>query len=90
MITSASKVIVTKGSKNLGVDKGVSARVTDIQPLGAEYNHKVRVTFTFLNGFKSGKVITYYARHINRLSDSVVRFNNGDDPTNYFEVRVTL
>jgi hypothetical protein len=88
MITTNSKVIVTKGSRSLLVDKGVSAQIQAIQPLGAEYGHKVRVTFKFLNGFKSGKVVTYYARHSNRLADTIIRFNNGDDPTNYFEVKI--
>lgn len=88
MITTNAKVIVTKGCKALAVDKGVSAQIKTIEPLGAEYNYNVRVTFYFLNGFKSGKTVTYYARHPNRLGDPIVRFTNGSTPNNYFEVKV--
>ena len=90
MITTNAKVIVTKGCKALAVDKGVSAQIKAIEPLGAEYNYNVRVTFYFLNGFKGGKTVTYYARHPNRLADDFVRFNNGDNPSNYFEVKVKV
>lgn len=88
MITTNAKVIVTKGCKALAVDKGVSAQIKAIEPLGAEYNYNVRVTFYFLNGCRGGDTKVFYTRHPNRLADDNVRFNNGSTPSNYFEVKV--
>lgn len=76
MISVGSKVIVEKGCRANGIDKGVRASVKAIEPLGPDYNHLVRVTLFFLNGFKSGKTVALYARHANRLSDPLVSLSD--------------
>lgn len=72
-LSVGTKVLVVKGSNRKGVNKGVSAVVTEVKPLGAEYNHNVNVVLRFLNGFVGGKTMVFCANHQNRLSDPVVR-----------------
>lgn len=81
-----TRVMITKGCKALGIDKGTTARVVSVEALGAEYSHSVRVCVQFINGFKAGKTFALFARHTNRLADPIVRFNNGN-PSNTVEVR---
>jgi hypothetical protein len=84
-IIAGTVIRVSKGCKAFGVDKGVSAKVLEVTPLGADYSHQVQVRLFFLNGFKSGKTITLTARHPNRMSDTSVRLHNGD-PTKNIEI----
>lgn len=84
MITVGTKVVVTKGCRGFDISKGAICKVTEVNPLGAEYSHKVRVVIYF---YGSGRTRTFYAHHQNRLADPIVRFNNGGDPTKYFEVK---
>lgn len=80
-----TSIKIEKGCKARGVDKGCSAKVTEIVPMGAEYSHCVRVVLTMSNGYKAGKVFVFYARHMNRLSDYVIRMNDGN-PSHTIEI----
>jgi len=42
-----TKVTVEKGCKALLISKGARATVTQIQELGADYSHQVKVTLRF-------------------------------------------
>jgi len=77
-LTVNSKVHVEKGCKARGITKGSTAQIKEITPLGAEYGHMVKVTLYFLNSFTVGKTFAFYARHINRLSDTFVNMNDGN------------
>jgi hypothetical protein len=72
-----SKIIIEKGCNARGVTKGASATIKAVEPLGAEYGYAVRVTLGFLNTFLSGKTISFYVRHENRLKDAFVNMNDG-------------
>jgi hypothetical protein len=85
-LTINARVKIEKGCKARGIDKGCTAQVTSITPMGADYGHCVRVSFTVLNGFGAGKSYAFYARHINRLSDPVIRLNDGN-PHHVIEIR---
>lgn len=85
-LTINGRIKIEKGCKARGIDKGCSAMVTAITELGPDYGHSVRVTFTMLNGFKSGKSVSFCARHMNRLSDAVIRLNDGN-PSHVIEIR---
>lgn len=86
MISVGTKVKVEKGCKARGVSKGAVATVTAVQAMGSEYSHSVRVTLSFLNTFLSGKTLTFYARHENRLGDAIVNLNDGR-PEHTIQVR---
>lgn len=86
MLNVNDRIRIEKGCKIRGIDKGTSAQVTAVTPLGAEYSHSVRVALVMLNGFNSGKTFLFYARHMNRLNDPIVRMNDGD-PLHFIEVR---
>lgn len=84
-IVPGTLVRVEKGCRAIDVDKGATARVTEVKPLGADYSHACEVRLTFLNGFKSGKNLCLYARHENRLGDAVVTLNDGN-PTHKIQI----
>jgi hypothetical protein len=84
-LTIGVRVRIEKGCKARDVNKGVTAVVKGVEALGAEYSHSVRVQLQLLNGFGAGRVITFFARHANRLSDAVIRMNDGN-PTHTIEV----
>jgi hypothetical protein len=85
-LTAGTRVKIDKGCKARGIDKGTTALVTAITPMGADYSHCVRVTFTMINGFKAGKAFSFYVRHMNRLSDTFIRMNDGN-PSHAIEIR---
>lgn len=85
-VTIGSRLVVTKGCKARGIDKGVTIRVIGVEALGAEYGHSVKVRFQLVNGFKSGQNFAFFARHANRLADPIVRMNDGN-PSHVIEVR---
>lgn len=87
-IVTGSTVRIVKGCKALRIDAHTSARVTDVKELGAAYSHSVRVSMRFLNGFRAGRTVSLYARHINRLSDVAVRLNDGN-PDHTVQVRMS-
>jgi hypothetical protein len=84
-LTPGNRVTIAKGCKAREVNKGVTALVKSVTPLGPEYSHQVRVTIQLLNGFLAGRNLSFYARHPNRLSDAVVRMNDGN-PLHVIEV----
>lgn len=79
-LTTGNRVRIVKGCQAREVTKGSTATVM-VAPLGKEYGYSVRVTLTFPNG----RVLSFYARHPNRLSDDVIRMNDGN-PLNTIEV----
>lgn len=85
-ITAGTRVRIEKGCNAREVVKGTTALVKAVEALGAEYSHSVRVQLQFLNGFGAGRVISFYARHPNRLADAVISMNDGN-PTHRIEVR---
>jgi hypothetical protein len=85
-ITVGTRVRIEKGCKARGVNKGVSAKISAIEPMGADYGHCVKVALYLLNGFKSGKTVVFFARHANRLNDAVVNMNDGN-PSHTIAVR---
>ena len=85
-LTANTRVRLEKGCKAREIDKGTTAKITEITPMGADYGHCVRVTFMMLNGFKSGKTFSFYARHMNRLTDPIIRMNDGN-PLHTIEIR---
>ena len=89
MITVGTKVIIEKGCKARNITKGATASVRAVEEMGPEYSGSVRVTLHFLNSFMSGKTVSFYARHINRLADGSVSLNDGR-PENKIIVRAKL
>ena len=79
MTTTDAMVRVTKGCKARDIPKGTVARVTVVE-LGPKYSHQVQVTLRY-----STRVLSFYARHINRLNDPVVNLNDGD-PTHTLQI----
>ena len=72
-VTANSSIRITKGCKALGIVKDDIATVLEVRPMGADWGHSVRVTIKVLGG----KTCVLWARHMNRLSDDVVRLHNG-------------
>lgn len=85
-LTVGTRVRIEKGCKARNIAKGTLAVVTNVAALGAEYGHNVQVTVNFLNGFQSGKTFCFYARHLNRLSDTIVNLNDGN-PNHTIQLR---
>lgn len=52
-----------------------------LNTMGAEYGHNVKVVLGF-----GGRKVVFFARHVNRLSDAVIRLNDGN-PLHVIEVR---
>lgn len=71
-LQAEDKVSVEKGCRDLHLNKGMQATVKSIQLLGADYSHSVKVVLTF-----SGKTVVLYARHPNRLEDTIINLNDG-------------
>ena len=91
MITVGTKIRVVKGALKGGrIDKGSQGVVRLVQELGAEYSHAVRVDVEFQGGFLHGKVISFCARHKNRLADDVVRLRGGFRSERMIEVVVPI
>ncbi len=85
-IVAGDRLVLTKGCKARGLDKGITVRVESVAALGAEYGHSVKVVIQPLNGFKAGSKLSFFARHMNRLSDSSIRVNDGN-PSHTIEMR---
>lgn len=82
-LVAGSKVTVTKGCVYLGITKGTRAEVVNV--IEGE-GRSARVILHLLSGFKSGKTIGLWTRHINRVSDPIVSLHNGD-PFNKIQLR---
>ena len=85
-LSIGTRILLVKGCKARELGKGTLAQIQSIEPLGAEYSHAVRVVFKALNGFRAGKTFVFFARHPNRLNDTVVRMNDGN-PLHSIEVK---
>lgn len=85
-LTVGARVRIEKGCAAREIAKNVSAKVAAIEPMGSDYGHCVKVSLFLLNGFKAGKTVAFYARHMNRLSDAVVTMNDGN-PSHTIAVR---
>jgi len=85
MITTGCIVYVRKGCPAYKIAKGNTFIVLVVEPMGAEYGHRVKVRFKVRTGQRAGEEITFYARHLNRLSDPFTRLSR-DDPTKNIEV----
>ena len=88
-LTTGTRVRIVKGCQARDIVKDSTA-IVDIRPLGKEYGYSVKVTLTFVSGpslVYKGRVVSFYARHPNRLSDDVVRLNDGN-PLHTIEVRL--
>lgn len=83
-ITVGCSVRVSKGCRAFGINKGDTLKVTEVTPMGADYNHQVRVTFQVLSGsgLYGNRTFSLYARHQNRLADKFTRLNKGDPTLN--------
>jgi hypothetical protein len=79
-ITPEMYVRVISGCKALGITKGVKLWIVSITELGVDYSHMVKILVR-----NHGKVLSLYARHINRLADPVINLNNGN-PLNKIQV----
>ena len=81
-LASGVRVCIEKGCKDREINKGDRVTLTKVTPLGAEYGHSVQITFQT----STGRTLSFYARHKNRLSDPIVRMNDGN-PSHVIEVR---
>lgn len=81
MITTGTNVKILKGCNARNVAKGTTWHVREVQVMGAEHSHQARVVLT-----RGPRVLTFWARHINRLSDPTVRMNDGS-PSYTIEVK---
>lgn len=87
MLTQGAKITIVKGCRARGVNRHVTAEVTEVTSLGVEYGYSVKVAFRTLNGMGAGKTFTFYARHVNRLTDPIIGLNDGN-PMHTIRVRV--
>jgi len=81
MITAGTNVKIVKGCKARNVAKNTTWHVREVQTMGAEYSHQVRLVLTY-----GPRVLTFWARHANRLSDPIVRMHDGS-PSYTIEVK---
>lgn len=80
------RVVFDKGCAARGAHKGTHATITAIEELGADHSHAVRVQLKWHNrGDWGDSVVSFYARHVNRLVDPIVSMNDGD-PTHKIKV----
>lgn len=81
MITTGTNVKIVKGCNARNVTKGTTWHVREVQAMGAEYSHQVRLVLTL-----GPRVLTFWARHPNRLAAATVRMNDGS-PSYTIEVQ---
>lgn len=82
-----ARVVIDKGCVARHVRAHTSATVVSVTELGPDYAHSVKVVLRFINGFQPGVNQSWYARHINRLSDAVINLNDGN-PHHTIKIRV--
>lgn len=73
-LTVGAKAEVLKGCNARVLRRREIITITKIESLGADFSHQVKVVFT-TNGVRT---LTFYARHINRLSDDAINLNDGN------------
>lgn len=74
-------VIVDKGCRARGINKGSHAYLETVTELGADYGHSVKVVLSF-----GHRKVVFYARHRNRLGDAFVSLNDGN-PSHRITIR---
>ena len=82
MLTTNSMVRVVKGNVARDITKHSLWAVNSITNLGADYSHSVKVVLR-----RGNRVVSFYARHQNRLADTVVNLNDGN-PLHKIQVRL--
>jgi hypothetical protein len=87
-LTAGSSVRILKGCLAREISRGMKAEVISVTPLGKDFSHQVRVTLRFFTSPQVGQYrqVSFFARHINRLSDDVIGMNDGN-PLHRIEVR---
>jgi hypothetical protein len=75
------KVVIVKGCRARDISKGKMFYIAGIEDKGAEYSHMVAITLSM-----PGRKITFWARHMNRLSDDVINLNDGN-PLNKIQIK---
>ncbi len=80
-IVEGQVVVVTKGCKARDIQKGSRGQVVAVTEMGVEYGHNVEVVLDF-----GVRKVAFFARHVNRLSDAIVRLNDGN-PLHVIEVQ---
>ena len=81
VILTGDTVRVVKGCRARNISKGTRAKVTNIRELGPQYSHAVAVNLDL-----NGRMVTFYARHMNRLNDGITRLNDGN-PLHVIEIQ---
>ncbi len=76
-LAAGTKIVITKGCKARDITIRSRAVVKEVTPLGPDYSHSVKIVFTFIGGFLSGKSFAFYAKHPNRLADHEVGMHDG-------------
>jgi hypothetical protein len=76
-VRPGARVVVVKGSRGIGIDKGVTLAIENTTVL-PESSMAVAVRFMAMNGSASGQKRVLYARHPNRLSDADVSLASGN------------
>lgn len=73
-LKSGDLVRVVKGNRARDTHASQVWTVSEIKELGKDYGYQVKVCLSQL----SGRTVAWYARHINRLSDKRINFNDGN------------
>jgi hypothetical protein len=73
MLIAGDTIKIVKGCAARSVCKGTIARVVEVESLGADYGHSMRVRFE-----QGRHAFTFYARHANRLADPIINLNDGN------------
>ena len=76
-VRPGARVVVVKGSRAIGIDKGVTLAIENTTVL-PESSMAVAVKFMVMNGRTSGQKKVLYARHANRLADADVSLASGN------------
>ncbi len=80
-LVDGQAILVTKGCGAREIRKGTRGKVAFTKAMGAEYGYNVKVVLDL--GIRR---VAFYARHVNRLTDSVIRLNDGN-PLHVIEIR---
>jgi hypothetical protein len=78
MLQANDTIRIVKGCRARELPGGATCRVIAVVPLGAEYSHSVKVLLRVDSQWYSSRLISFYARHPNRLNDAVINLNDGN------------
>ena len=68
------RVRIVRGNEARRIPKNALARVEEVEEMGEQYSHAVKVGLRL----PDGRRVNFYARHINRLRDDVINLNDGN------------